>query len=119
MPGWEVISWVVTFSLPVALVATVLTWPENIGTITTRGWMAILYVGLVARYLCLLPLERRNEFERHRPHRAARPIAAVLRRADRSPPLPAKISNQPTLLFTAAVVITVAIGTRMQINTAG
>jgi drug/metabolite transporter (DMT)-like permease len=50
MPGWEVISWVVTFSLPVALAATVLTWPADIGAISTRGWMAILYVGLVAQY---------------------------------------------------------------------
>ena len=114
LPGWEVISWVVAFSLPVAIIATILTWPDNIGTITTRGWLAILYVGLVAQYsafflwnaaMAMGGIARVGQLSLLQPFFVVL-IAAAFAGED---------LEWQTLFFAAAVVITVAIGTRMRV----
>lgn len=114
MPGWEVISWVVTFSLPVALVATALTWPDNIGTITTRGWIAILYVGLVAQYFAFFlwnAAMAMGGIARVGQISLLQPFFVVLIAAT----FAGEELDWQTLFFAAAVVVTVAIGTRMRV----
>jgi len=53
MPGWQVISWVVVFSLPVALPATVILWWTTHGSFETTGteWGALLVLGLSSMYI--------------------------------------------------------------------
>ena len=114
LPGWEVISWVVAFSLPIAIIATILTWPDNIDAITPRGWAAILYVGLVAQYsafflwnaaMAMGGIARVGQISLLQPFLVVL-IAATFAGED---------LDVQTLLFAAAVVITVAIGTRMRV----
>ncbi len=114
MPGWEVISWVVAFSLPIAIVATIVTWPGNVGAITPRGWAAIFYVGLVAQYsafflwnaaLAMGGIARVGQISLLQPFLVVL-IAATFAGED---------LDWQTLLFATAVVITVAIGTRMRV----
>jgi drug/metabolite transporter (DMT)-like permease len=51
MPGWEVISWAVTLSLPVLLPLTFVLWPENAAAAPWSAWIGLVYVALVSQYL--------------------------------------------------------------------
>lgn len=44
--GWHVISWAPVLSLPMMLLATLLTLPANPGTIPGQAWLALGYVSL-------------------------------------------------------------------------
>lgn len=44
--GWQVISWALVLSLPMMLLATLLTLPSNPGTIPGQAWLALGYVSL-------------------------------------------------------------------------
>ena len=44
--GWQVISWALILSLPIMLLATLLTLPANPGAITAQAWLALGYVSL-------------------------------------------------------------------------
>ncbi|WP_414500309.1 DMT family transporter [Zymobacter sp. IVIA_12111.31 C1] len=44
--GWQVISWALIISLPVMLVATLITLPTSFDTIRTPAWLALGYVSL-------------------------------------------------------------------------
>ncbi|MFU0884521.1 DMT family transporter [Kluyvera sichuanensis] len=44
--GWQVISWALVLSLPMMLLATLLTLPANPGTIPGQAWLALCYVSL-------------------------------------------------------------------------
>ena len=44
--GWQVISWALILSLPIMLLATLLTLPANPGAITGQAWLALGYVSL-------------------------------------------------------------------------
>lgn len=44
--GWQVISWALVLSLPMMLLATLLTLPANPGTIPGQAWLALGYVSL-------------------------------------------------------------------------
>ncbi|WP_418304133.1 DMT family transporter [Pantoea alhagi] len=46
MGGWQVISWALIISLPLMLMATFITMPEDASTISVRGWTALGYVSL-------------------------------------------------------------------------
>lgn len=53
MPGWQVISWVVVFSLPIALPATLFLWWTTHTSYNTTGteWGAMLVLGLSSMYV--------------------------------------------------------------------
>ncbi|URQ62552.1 DMT family transporter [Pantoea alhagi] len=44
--GWQVISWALIISLPLMLMATFITMPEDASAISVRGWTALAYVSL-------------------------------------------------------------------------
>lgn len=44
--GWQVISWALVLSLPVMLPLALWTLPEDLGTVSTSGWLALAYVSL-------------------------------------------------------------------------
>ena len=51
MPGWEVISWVLVASLPLALPAALLTMPADPLAISFKPWLAVLYVALFSQWI--------------------------------------------------------------------
>ena len=44
--GWQVISWALVLSLPVMLPLALWTLPEDLGVVSTSGWLALAYVSL-------------------------------------------------------------------------
>lgn len=115
MPGWEVISWAVVLSLPVSLAAAVLTWPDDAGAISARVWTAILYAGLMAQFvgfflfnaaMGMAGISRIGQIGLLQPFFVVL-IAAVFAREPIDP---------LTILFAAAVVATVAVGTRLRVS---
>lgn len=52
MPGWQVISWVVVFSLPVTLPASVVLWwtTKDDYVATPASWISLLLLGLSSMY---------------------------------------------------------------------
>ena len=115
MPGWEVISWAVVLCLPLSLLAVWLTWPANAGAISPRVWTAILYAGLMAQYfgfflwnaaMGMAGISRIGQIG------LLQPFMVVL--------IAALFAHEPidplTVAFAVAVVVTVAIGTRMRIG---
>lgn len=53
MPGWQVISWVVVFALPITLPATVVLWwlTKDSYETTSAQWGALIALGLSSMYL--------------------------------------------------------------------
>lgn len=51
MPGWEVISWVLVLSLPVAFPVALLTLPADLAAIPLKPWLAVLYVALFSQWI--------------------------------------------------------------------
>lgn len=115
MPGWEVISWAVVLPLPVSALALAMTWPADIGALSSRTWIAILYVGLMAQFagffawnagMAMGGIARVGQIQ------LLQPFMVVV--------LAALVAREPiepvTLLFAVAVVVTVAIGTRMKVG---
>ncbi len=117
MPGWEVISWAVVLSLPLSLLALAFTWPSDASAISTRAWTAILYAGLMAQFvgfflwnaaMAMAGISRIGQIGLLQPVFVALIAAAVARE-----PL-----DPVTLTFVAAVIATVAIGTRLRVRRA-
>jgi drug/metabolite transporter (DMT)-like permease len=115
MPGWEVISWAVVLCLPLSLLAVWLTWPADAATISPRVWTAILYAGLMAQYLGfflwnaamgMAGISRIGQIGLLQPFMVVL-IAALFAREPIDP---------LTVAFAVAVVVTVAIGTRMRVG---
>jgi drug/metabolite transporter (DMT)-like permease len=44
--GWQVISWALVLSLPTMLPLALWTLPEDLGAVSTSGWLALAYVSL-------------------------------------------------------------------------
>ncbi|MDZ7872407.1 MAG: DMT family transporter [Rhizobium sp.] len=44
--GWQVISWALVLSLPVMLPLALWTMPDDLGAVSTSGWLALAYVSL-------------------------------------------------------------------------
>jgi drug/metabolite transporter (DMT)-like permease len=114
MPGWEVISWIVIIALPVALVATALTWPSDISAIPPGAWLAMIYLGLMSQFfgffawnagMVLGGIARVSQMQLLMPFIVVLMAAVVNREA----------IDIETILFAAAVVATVAVGTRMRV----
>lgn len=114
MPGWEVISWCVVIALPVSLIATFLLWPANAPEVPADAWIALLYLGLMSQFigffawnagLVMGGISRVSQIQLLMPFVVVLMAALVNREA----------IDLETILFAAAVVLTVAIGTRMRV----
>src|SRR6202051_1943045 len=115
MPGWEVISWVLVMALPSALPAAALTMPADLGDIPLKPWLALLYVAVFSQWIGFFAwnagmamggIARVSQVQLLQPF-----ITFAL----------AALFNDETitlqiLLFAAAVVATVAIGTRTRVR---
>ena len=111
MPGWEVISWILVMALPISLPAAALTMPADIGDISLKPWLALLYVALFSQWIGFFAwnagmamggIARVSQVQLLQPF-----VTFAL----------AALFNDETitlqiLLFAAAVVVTVAISTR-------
>jgi drug/metabolite transporter (DMT)-like permease len=115
MPGWEVISWAVVISLPLSVLALILTWPSDAGAISARVWVAMLYAGLMAQFvgfflfnaaMGMAGISRIGQIGLLQPFFVVL-IAAVVAREPIDP---------LTILFAVAVVATVAVGTRLRVG---
>lgn len=114
MPGWEVISWCVVISLPVALTATVLLWPADAAAVPADGWLALLYLGLMSQFIGFFAWNAglvMGGIARVSQIQLLMPFVVVL--------MAAVVNREPvdleTLLFATAVVLTVVIGTRLRV----
>ena len=115
MPGWEVISWAVALSLPLSLIALTLTWPADVALISRRVWIAIVYAGLMAQFIgffvwnaamAMAGISRIGQIGLLQPF-----IVALIAATFAGEPL-----DLLTMAFAAAVVATVAVGTRLRIQ---
>jgi drug/metabolite transporter (DMT)-like permease len=114
-PGWEVISWQVAMFLPLSAVAAYFLWPSNIADAPASAWAGLGYVATVSMYLAFFVFN------------AAMGLAGVARVGQLTLLQPFVIvalaipvngeKFQPeTVLFAAAVVVTVVIGQRMGVR---
>jgi drug/metabolite transporter (DMT)-like permease len=117
MPGWEVISWIVVFALPVGAGATLLTWPADASAIPPATWLAILFLGLMPQFLAFCVWNAAmllSGISRVSQMQLLMPFVVVL--------MAAIVNHEridlETILFAGSVVATVAIGTRMRITKA-
>src|SRR3979409_2074038 len=115
MPGWEVISWVQVIALPISLPAAALTLPADLTHIALKPWLAPLYVAVFSQWIGFFAwnagmamggIARVSQVQLLQPF-----ITFAL----------AALFNDETitlqiLLFAAAVVATVAIGTRTRVR---
>jgi drug/metabolite transporter (DMT)-like permease len=51
MPGWQVIAWALILSLPPTLLACVLLWPANAGSVPLSAWAGLLYGGIMTQFV--------------------------------------------------------------------
>ena len=115
MPGWEVISWAVVLSLPVSMLAVLFTWPADAAAISPRIWGAIAYAGLMAQFVGFFLWNAamgRAGISRVGQIGLLQPFFVVL--------IAALVAREPidplTIMFAVAVVVTVAIGTRLRVG---
>jgi drug/metabolite transporter (DMT)-like permease len=115
MPGWEVISWVQVIALPISLPAAALTLPADLTHIALEPWLALLYVAVFSQWIGFFAwnagmamggITRVSQVQLLQPF-----ITFAL----------AALFNDETitlqiLMFAAAVVATVAIGTGTRVR---
>ena len=115
VPGWEVISWVLVMALPISLPAAALTMPADLTSIGLKPWLALLYVAVFSQWIGFFAwnagmamggIARVSQVQLLQPF-----ITFAL----------AAFFNDETitlqvLLFAAAVVATVAIGTGTRVR---
>jgi drug/metabolite transporter (DMT)-like permease len=115
MPGWEVISWQVVVFLPLAALTTFILWPANIAGVSSEAWAGLGYVGLVSQYTAFFVFN------------AALAIGGIARVGQvmllqpfvivaLALPVNAEPIDIETIVFAAAVVVTVLIGQRMRVT---
>ncbi len=51
LPGWQVITWAVVLSLPVAVPATLILWPADAGAVPAAAWAGVAYGGIVSQFI--------------------------------------------------------------------
>lgn len=115
MPGWEVISWALVASLPVSLAAMILLFPANPTAVPLDAWLGLLYAAVMAQWmgfffwnagLAMGGISRVSQMQLMQPFITVGLAATVNR----------EIIDLQTILFALAVVIVVAIGTRMRVS---
>ncbi len=114
MPGWEVISWTLVASLPFSLAACWLLFPADIHAVPADAWGGLIYSAVMAQWmgfffwnagLALGGISRVSQVQLVQPFVTVA-LAAIFNR---------EIVGWETILFAAAVVATVAFGTRMHV----
>jgi drug/metabolite transporter (DMT)-like permease len=114
MPGWEVIAWALVPSLPIALAATVATWPANAAATAPIAWAGLLYVAFISQLigfffwnagLAIGGIARVSQMQ------SLQPFVIVLMAAT----VNGENADLTTLLFAAAVVVAVMIGRRTRV----
>jgi drug/metabolite transporter (DMT)-like permease len=115
MPGWEVISWQVVIFLPLAILATFALWPNDIAHAPISSWAGLGYVGFVSQYTAFFVFNAAlaiGGIARVGQVMLLQPFVIVA--------LALPVNGEPidveTILFAAAVVITVLIGQRMRVT---
>jgi drug/metabolite transporter (DMT)-like permease len=51
MPGWEVVSWMLVVSLPIALPGMLLTWPANFTAAPPLSMLGFVYITVMSQYV--------------------------------------------------------------------
>jgi drug/metabolite transporter (DMT)-like permease len=114
-PGWEVISWQVAMFLPFAAVAAYFLWPSNIADAPASAWAGLGYVATVSMYLAFFVFNAamgRAGVARVGQLTLLQPFVIVAL----SIPVNGEKFQPETVLFAAAVVVTVIVGQRMGIK---
>jgi drug/metabolite transporter (DMT)-like permease len=115
LPGWEVIAWALVFTFPLALVAVIVLWPPDVGTVHWRAWVALLYAGVVVQFvayamwnaaLAIGGVARVAQLQVLQPFFTIVIAALILGEA----------VDAETVIFAAAIVIVVALGRRTTIR---
>ncbi|MGE0563661.1 MAG: DMT family transporter [Pseudolabrys sp.] len=117
MPGWEVISWQVVFYLPLTIAASLWWWPGPGFSPTPPAWAGFAYVATVSMFsaffvfnagMAMAGIARVGQLN------LLQPFVIVA--------LSIPVNDEPfepvTVLFAAAVVVTVMIGQRMRVSRA-
>lgn len=117
MPGWEVISWILVIGLPLSIPASLLTMPPDVGQIGLKPWLGLLYVALFSQWigffawnagLAMGGIARVSQVQLLQVF-VTFGLAAIFN---------GETITWQTLAFAAAVVVTVAISTRLRGKTA-
>lgn len=115
IPGWQVITWAVVISLPVALPATLFLWPADAAAVLGAAWAGVAYGGIVSQFvayaiwnaaLALGGVARIGQLQLLQPF-VTFAIAA---------PLLGERIDGATIAFAAAVAVVVALGRRAAIT---
>lgn len=115
MPGWQVISWTLVISLPFSALASWLLFPSNVAEVPADAWGGLLYSAVMAQWmgfffwnagLALGGISRVSQVQLVQPFVTVA-LAALFNR---------EVIGIETMLFAVAVVVTVAIGTRMRVR---
>ena len=115
MPGWQVISWTLVISLPFSALACWLLFPANVTAVPADAWAGLLYSAVMAQWmgfffwnagLALGGISRVSQVQLVQPFVTVALAATVNR----------ETIGLETILFAIAVVVTVAIATRMRVR---
>jgi len=115
IPGWQVITWAVVISLPVALPATLLLWPTDAAAVPGAAWAGVAYGGIVSQFVAYAiwnaalawgGVARIGQLQLLQPF-VTFAIAA---------PLLGERIDGATIAFAAAVAVVVALGRRAAIT---
>ena len=115
MPGWEVISWALVFSLPISFLASWALFPDNPAAVPTDAWLGLLYSAVMAQWmgfffwnagLAMGGISRVSQVQLVQPFVTVGLAASINR----------ETVDLTTILFALAVVAVVGIGTRMRVT---
>jgi drug/metabolite transporter (DMT)-like permease len=115
MPGWEVISWALVFSLPVSFLASWGLFPHNPAAVPADAWLGLLYSAVMAQWmgfffwnagLAMGGISRVSQVQLVQPFVTVGLAATVNR----------ETIDLTTIAFALAVVAVVGIGTRMRVT---
>lgn len=115
MPGWEVISWALVFSLPVSGLASWALFPDNPAAVPADAWLGLLYSAVMAQWmgfffwnagLAMGGISRVSQVQLVQPFVTVGLAATVNR----------ETIDLTTIAFALAVVAVVGIGTRMRVT---
>ena len=115
MPGWEVVSWQVAAFLPLAVIATLALWPNDLAAVPLQAWAGLAYVGLISQYFAFFVFNAAmaaGGVARIGQLMLLQPFVIVV--------LAMLINGEPidasTMAYAVAVVATVLIGQRMSVK---
>jgi len=113
LPGWQVITWAVVLSLPVALPVTLMLWPADAAAVP--AWGGIAYGGVVSQFVAYAiwnaalawgGVARIGQLQLLQPF-----VTFVI-----AAPLLGETIDPATLVFAVAVAVVVALGRRAAIE---